>query len=668
MEPMNAMKREWLETDGLGGFASGTVSGIRTRRYHALLLSSTLPPGNRFVLVNGFEAWIEASDGTFPITAQRYAPDVTHPEEAALLRRFDAEPIPRWTLALQNAMELEQEIFVRHGSPVTCLRWRILGSDKRASLCVRPLLSGRDLHALHHENPAFNFQWQAERGVRIWRPYPGVPGIGILSNADYEDAPEWYRNFLYDEERARGLDHLEDLAAPGIFRFDLHKSDAVMILSARDLEEPPAPTARGAMEAFQAHRASELKRRQAFKSRLHKAGDAYLVRRGAGKTIIAGYPWFADWGRDTFISLRGLCLSAGRLTQARDVLVEWSGAVSEGMLPNRFPDRGETPEYNSVDASLWYVIAVQELFEAAKGKRPALPVADRKRLQDAVQKILEGYSRGTRFGIRMDEDGLLRCGEAGVQLTWMDAKVGDWVVTPRTGKPVEVQALWLNALAFGATLSQRWKEPLLRGRKSFEVRFWNEARGCLFDVVDVEHRPGAMDLSLRPNQIYAVGGLPMALLDGEKARRVVAVVEEHLLTPIGLRSLARGEPGYAPRYQGGIRERDGAYHQGTVWPYLMGPFVEAWVRVHGHGDPAIAIAEARKRFLEPLLSHLDEAGVGHLPEIADAEPPHTLRGCPFQAWSVAEALRLVERVLTPDRPMKVSPPRRRFPRASPSSR
>jgi predicted glycogen debranching enzyme len=665
---MSEIKREWLEADGLGGFASCTVSGIRTRRYHALLLSSALPPTNRFVLVNGFEAWLDTADGTLPITAQRYAPDVTHPEEAALLKRFEPDPIPRWILALQNGMELEQEIFVRHGSPNTCLRWKILGPDKRASLCIRPFLSGRDLHALHHENPVFAFQSREERGLRIWRPYPGVPGIGILSNGTYEDAPEWYRNFLYEEEQERGLDHLEDLASPGIFRFALHESDAVMILSARDLRESPAPSARGAMQTFQTYREAELKRREAFSSRLVKSSDAYLVCRGAGKTIIAGYPWFADWGRDTFISLRGLCLAAGRLAEARDILVEWAGSMSAGMLPNRFPDRGEIPEYNSVDASLWYIIAVQELMEASKGKRSTLAAPDRWRLQGAVERILEEYSRGTRFGIRMDQDGLLRCGEAGIQLTWMDARVGDWVVTPRVGKPVEIQALWLNALAFGATLSEHWKDPLEQARRSFEAKFWNESRGCLYDVVDAGHRPGAMDPSLRPNQIYAVGGLPMALLKGEKARRVVAAVEEHLLTPIGLRSLAPGEPGYTPHYEGGARERDAAYHQGTVWPYLMGPFVEAWVRVHGDGNPAAAISEARKRFLEPLLALLDEAGVGHLPEVADAEPPHTPRGCPFQAWSIAEALRLQGRVLGADRRAQIPPPRRHPSRPPPSPR
>ncbi|HEU4333121.1 MAG TPA: amylo-alpha-1,6-glucosidase, partial [Candidatus Eisenbacteria bacterium] len=252
---------------------------------------------------------------------------------------------------------------------------------------------------------------------------------------------------------------------------------------------------------------------------------------------------------------------------------------------------------------------------------------------------------GTRFGIRLDEDGLLACGEPGVQLTWMDAKIGDWVVTPRTGKPVEVQALWINALRIGADLAAEWGPRYEKARAAFEARFWDDEAGALYDVVDVNHVPGAVDAAFRPNQIFAVGGLPIAVLDGERARRVVDAVEERLLTPVGLRSLAPDAVGYAPRYEGGVLQRDGSYHQGTVWPWLIGPFVEAWVRVRG--DSAEAKVEARERFLTPLLAHLDTAGLGHVSEIADADPPHAPRGCPFQAWSVAEALRLERVVLAP---------------------
>ena len=388
---------------------------------------------------------------------------------------------------------------------------------------------------------------------------------------------------------------------------------------------------------------AERKRRARFPSRLHRSADAYLVRRGQGKTVIAGYPWFTNWGRDTFIALRGLCLATGRLDDARDILLDWAGTVSEGMLPNLFPDRGSVPEFNSVDASLWYIIAVHDFFQATASAGATVEPSTRERLQQAVEAFLTGYAAGTRFGIRLDNDDLLAAGVPGVQLTWMDAKVGNWVVTPRIGKPVEVEALWLNALWIGGQSSREWLPLFERGREAFRERFWNERGGYLQDVVDPDHQPATADTTFRPNQILAVGGLPVALLEGEQARRVVDAVEARLWTPLGLRSLAAGLPGYAPRYEGGVRERDGTYHQGTVWPWLAGPFVEAWVRVRGSTPEAKH--EARGRFLEPLVRHLDDVGLEHVSEIADGDAPHTPRGCPFQAWSLGEVLRLAHGIL-----------------------
>jgi predicted glycogen debranching enzyme len=376
---------------------------------------------------------------------------------------------------------------------------------------------------------------------------------------------------------------------------------------------------------------------------MDRAADSYLVKRGKGKTIVAGYPWFTDWGRDTFISLRGLCLATGRLEDARDILLEWSNVVSEGMLPNLFPDQSDRPEYNSVDASLWYIIAIHDFLAAMRGNGGLVSLRQKKSLHKAIDAILTGYSQGTRYGIRMDQDGLLTAGVPGVQLTWMDAKVGDWVVTPRIGKPVEVEALWLNALWIGSQFNDRWKEPLERGLDSFRRRFWNSQDGSLFDVVDSDHQPGKLDASFRPNQIFAVGGLPLQVINGEQAARIVDGVEHRLWTPLGLRSLAPGEPGYTAHYQGGVRERDGVYHQGTVWPWLIGAFVEAWVRVRS--GSADAKREARLRFVTPLIEHLNHAGLGHVSEIADADQPYTPRGCPFQAWSLAELLRLDRGVL-----------------------
>jgi len=581
------------------------------------------------VLVNGFEAWLETPSGSVALTSQHYAPDVVHPDGAERIETFDPEPWPSWVFALPDGSRVEHGILVEPGRAATLLYWRLIGGAG-GTLAVRPLLSGRDYHALHHQNPAFSFTAEVADNRVVWRPYTGLPAIVAWSNGTYTHQPDWYRNFLYAEERARGLDHVEDLGSPGVFRWDLARGEAVWTLATGGHELP---------EDADALRDAERERRRRFPTRLHRAADAYLVRRGSGKTIVAGYPWFTDWGRDTFIALRGLCLATGRLDDARAILLEWAGAVSDGMLPNRFPDHGEAPEFNAVDAALWYVVAVHDFLRVARD----VTAKDRRVLDGAVEAIIAGYARGTRYGIHVDDDGLLAAGEPGVQLTWMDARVGDWVVTPRIGKPVEVQALWLNALRIGSGASERWAELCARGRAAFEARFWDEARGALHDVVDVDHRPGTVDPTFRPNQIFAVGGLPFAVLEGERARRVVDTVEARLVTPLGLRSLAADEPGYRPRYEGGVRERDGAYHQGTVWPWLMGPFVEAWVRVRG--GTAEAMAEARRRFLEPLLAHLDEAGVGHLPEIADGDPPHTPRGCPFQAWSVGEALRLDRTVL-----------------------
>jgi predicted glycogen debranching enzyme len=635
---------EWLEADGLGGFASGTVNGMRTRRYHALLLTAVTPPTGRFVLVNGFDAWVNTPAGTFALSSQLYPPDVVHPDGVQRIESFAVEPWPRWCFLLEDGTRIEQEIFARHGAPVVILSWRLTEPQVGVTLSLRPFLSGRDYHALHHENPAFRFDAEVQDGRVIWSSYPDVPRIMAFANGTYTHQPDWYRNFLYQEEQARGLDHTEDLATPGIFRWSLSQGEAVLILTVEDQTGGMLPlTDMPVHEYLQTVRAAELQRRQRFPSRLHRAADAYLVRRGEGKTIVAGYPWFTAWGRDTFIALRGLCLATGRLDEARDILLAWAGAVSQGMLPNRFPDRGDVPEFNSVDASLWYIITVHDFFQAMAAKQREVSPRDQQILRDAIDAILSGYAKGTRYSIHLDDDGLLAAGEPGVQLTWMDAKIGDWVITPRVGKPVEVEALWLNALHIGSTFSPRWQELFTRGCEALLRRFWHEEGGYLYDVVDVEHQPGTADPSFRPNQIFAVGGLPVSLLDADRARRVVEAVEARLWTPLGLRSLAPAEPGYRPQCQGGVSERDSAYHQGTVWPWLMGPFVEAWVRVRGSTPESKR--DARTRYLEPLLRHLDEAGLGHISEAADGDPPHTPRGCPFQAWSVGEVLRLSLTVL-----------------------
>ena len=632
---------EWLEADGLGAFASGTAAGPRTRRYHGLLMAAATPPTGRQLLVAGFDASIESAGNPEYLTIQRYRPDVQS-RSFDHLAGFSADPWPTWNYRLLDGSEIEHELFVPKGRSMVVLRWRLVRPVAGKRLVVRPLLTGRDIHALHHENGDFRFEAQVTPDRVRWQPYQGLPGIIGVHNGGYQDNPTWYRGFQLDEERARGFDFLEDAAAPGVLSWDLSAGEAVLIF-ATDLAENTDDLAFEPVKAAERLRKRERLQRGRLTSPLARAADSYIVRRGTGKTIIAGYPWFTDWGRDTFISVRGLCLATGRLDDAKAVLLAWADTVSEGMLPNRFVDQDDAPEYNSVDASLWYVTVVGELIAAFADAGKRLTATDRRRMEDAAQAILEGYAAGTRYGIHADRDGLLAAGVPGVQLTWMDAKVGDWVVTPRIGKPVEIQALWLAALMTGGARDGRWRLLANRVREAFAARFWNLDHHCLYDVVDCDGVAGRVDPSVRPNQILAVGGLPQSLLSGDRATAVVATVERELLTPIGLRTLAPSDPAYIPRYQGGPRERDGAYHQGTVWPWLLGPFVEAWLRVHGN-TPAMR-AEGRTRFLAPLLAHLREAGIGHISEIADAEAPHRPRGCPFQAWSVGEAIR-IERLLS----------------------
>ena len=635
---------EWLETDGLGGFASGTAAGVRTRRYHALLLAATTPPTARMVLVNGVDAWLETPSGTRALTSQRYEPSVMSPDGLARLQSFTTDPWPSWRYVLDDGTQIEHEVMAVRGTPTVVVSWKVTHTAGPCTLAVRPFLSGRDYHSLHHENGAFQFQPLCNPGRLTWHPYDGVPAIEMRHDGEYEHQPVWYRRFLYEEEAARGLDSVEDLAAPGVLRWRFARDGEALVVLSAALSGARRDTGRDALDRSVARlRTSETARRRAFPSRLHRAADDYIVTRGSGQTIVAGYPWFTDWGRDTFIAIRGLCLATGRLDAARRILLEWSGTVSEGMLPNRFPDGQAGPEFNSVDASLWYVIAVHDFLAAADAAQWRLSPGERDALLTAVDAIVDGYAGGTRFGIHADDDGLLAAGVPGVQLTWMDARIGDWVVTPRVGKPVEIQALWLNALWLTRTRSGQRRDLLARGLVAFETRFWNESSGYLNDVVDVDHVPGTADVSLRPNQVLAAGGLPLALVTGTRAERVLEAVEAHLWTPYGLRSLAPGSHGYAGRYEGGPTARDTVYHQGTVWPWLIGPFAEAWVKARGNS--VHAKAEARERFLAPLLRHLDEAGLNHVSEITDADPPHLPRGCPVQAWSVGELLRLDQVVL-----------------------
>jgi glycogen debranching enzyme len=620
---------EWLEPDGSGGFASGTVGLVRTRRYHALLLT-TDSSGGRYVLVNGVEAWVKTPTVFAAITTQAYLGGTLFPDGQSHLREFRPNPFPTWYYELPDGTSIEFSLFCALREAETVLRWTV---DRSADIIVRPLMSGRDYHALHHENGDFHFASTSVAGARIWKPYPGVPAVAARGDFAWKDDPVWYRHFDYSEERERGLDNGEDLASPGLFTWHSVRQATLAFRAG-------APGSRPLPELAKAERTRRSRPPR------YVAADAYLARRSERPTLLAGFPWFADWGRDTFIAMRGLLIGRGQWREALAVLVAWSGHVSHGMLPNRFPDAGTTPEYNSVDASLWFVVAVYELLAGGQVKVP-----DAQELRTASLAVLEGYVAGTRFGIGLDPaDGLVQAGIPGVQLTWMDAKIGDQVVTPRIGKPVEVQALWINALSAAGSWpgGERWRSLAAQARQSLAERFPDPASGGLIDVLNAPDMPDGRDRRVRPNQILAAGGLPFPAVGPELRSGIVAVVERELLTPLGLRTLAPGDPEYRGHYTGGPTARDGAYHQGTAWPWLLGSFVAAWLDVRGATEAARA--EARRRFLAPLQAHLAVAGLGHVSEVVDGDQPHRPGGCPFQAWSLGELIRIEAMLAEPGGP------------------
>ena len=644
------VRNEWLQADGLGGFASGTSLGIPSRRYHSLLTVAARPPLERLTLVNAVEATLHLDGRVIPLSSFRYESGVINPDATPLIKDFDSHRMPVWKMDLGGGAAVTHRIFVPHGQSAVFIDWCLEGQFNSARLFVRPLLSGRSMHSLHKANPHFSFEAFCTGDYVEWTPYPqDVPRISARSSGVYHHEPLWYYNFLYQIDLERGFPATEDLAAPGYFEFDLMDGPALLMFAMLDEEQRRRAQQGSFREVYGGTLAAQERRCRTFRSPLDLAADAYIVKRGAGKTIIAGYPWFSDWGRDSFIAMRGLCLATERFDDARDILVAWSSVVQHGMLPNRFPEKGESPDLNSVDAALWYIVAAYEYLQMAGKAGIKVAARDRKAILEAISAIIKGYRQGTLFHIGCDADGLLSAGESGCQLTWMDAKIGNWVVTPRIGKPVEIEALWLNALAIGSRLLEddTLADLHSQGVSSFERRFWNRKGEWLYDVVDVNHQKNegdlVVDLSFRPNQIFSVGGLPFAILKGNMAEKVVAAVEKYLYTPAGLRSLAPYEQRYVGKYEGNPFARDAAYHQGTVWAWLMGPFVEAWVRVHG--GTAEAKVEARQRYLQPLLDELERAGTSHVFEIADGDWPHHWRGCPFQAWSLGEVLRLDRVVL-----------------------
>ncbi len=643
-------------TNGLGGYASGTVSGAATRRYHGLLVAALDPPLGRTMLVASLLVSVEYQGRMHALGSNEYAGGTVHPDGVRHIEGFMLNGgMPVWTFAIGDA-RLTKSIWMEHGTNTTFVRFRLESASGPVRLRISPLCTYRD----HHGQTRGDWQpavTTVPDGIRI-DAYPGARPYRVLcARATCELRGAWYWSFHHRLEEERGLSSTEDLYCPGEFSVECSVGGTVNVLCTAEAGAITAPAV--ALSADHHRRALLLVPvvpEPGWVGQLTLAADQFIVSRPAadgfgaddsgssdpgssdsgakagGATVMAGYPWFGDWGRDTMIALPGLTLHTGRPDVAARILRTFGAYLSDGMLPNRFPENGAEPEYNTVDATLWYFHAVEAYWRATGDDELVRDLWSR------LMEIIDWHLQGTRYGIGVDPaDGLLRAGVPGVQLTWMDAKVGDWVVTPRIGKPVEINALWHHALVVmaslagrmsGDELARRYQMLASRVRYSFRARFWYAAGGYLHDVVD---GPDGDDASLRPNQIFAVSLSPDLLDDGQAAA-VVAACRRELLTPMGLRSLAPSDARYLGHYSGGPADRDGAYHQGTVWSWLLGPFALAHFRVHGNRPEAQALLAA-------IGGHLAEGCVGSISEVFDGDSPHRPRGCCAQAWSVAEVLR-----------------------------
>lgn len=629
-----AIRREWLETNGLGGWASSTISGAHTRRYHGLLVAATRPPVGRKVMLSKLDETIAVEGRRLEMTTNVYSGAV-HPQGYRHLQHFSKNFFPAYTYEAAG-VRWQKTIAAVNGENTTLILYEVSDASPAFILELQPFMGGRDYHSLTHANDQMTENFEFENDVFVARLYEGLPDLFLLVHgATFEAFPDWYFNFEYLVEKARGQDFQEDLFTPGVFKFQLKAGDKLGVIASTQ-----NPKDRDAFALF----AQEKERRKKLISilpvidettkTLGLAADQFIVQRDNDfKTIIAGYHWFTDWGRDTMIALPGLTLATGRFDDAKKIIQAFAQSISQGMLPNRFPDKEVEPEYNTVDATLWFFVAIFKYLkytgDKAFIKDELLPVLD---------DIIAWHERGTRYSIHVDDDGLLYAGEPGVQLTWMDAKIGDWVVTPRTGKAVEINALWFNALAImeflhnlvgQQTPAHRYGERAEKTKDRFQREFWYEEGGYLYDYVAGETR----DISIRPNQIFALS-LPFPLLEEQQAKKVLETVTDKLYTPFGLRSLAPEDPQYRPVYSGNGSERDSAYHQGTVWAWLLGPWLTALVRVNGQEGKATA-----RKYFKEIIPHLEDAGIGTVSEIFDADWPNAPRGCIAQAWSVAEILR-----------------------------
>jgi glycogen debranching enzyme len=658
-----ALRREWLVTNGIGGYASSSLSGIGTRSYHGLLVASLTPPVDRTVLVGGLVEWVAYDGSRYPLSTHEYTTGAIDPQGYRRLQSFRLEgALPVWIFAFGDAL-LERRIWMAYGSNTTYVSYRLLRGSQPAALEITPLVTYHGFHALASGQGWVINTEPADQSVVI-HAFPGAVPFRLLTDSGrFTPGGAWWWDFKYRQETERGLHDEGDLYAPGVFSIELQAGRATTLILTTEMgavDESETALTKAQARQERLLQTAGLESAHPLAQQLALAADQFIVeraqvaqnaqiqsemttpssppptgeqQRSGNKTIIAGYHWFNDWGRDTMIALRGLALATNQVEDAKNILRTFGQFVHEGLLPNNFPDQsGAVPGYNTADATLWYMVALYEYVGLTRDER----LIDE--LLPTLRDIVDWHMRGTRYHIGADpHDGLLRAGEPGVQLTWMDAKVGDYVVTPRIGKPVEINALWYNALqslssflatrgAGAATEIASYAEHV---RASFRARFIRPDQMGLADVVD---GPDGDDLTVRPNQIFAVS-LPFPLIENQEAATVVDIVGRRLLTTCGLRSLDPADPAYRPTYGGDQYQRDTGYHQGAVWPWLLGPYAEASYRVHGDAQAALSL-------LLPFVDHLRDAGLGSISEILDGDAPHYPRGCIAQAWSVAEILRV----------------------------
>lgn len=619
-------RREWLAVNHLGGYASGTLAGSNTRRYHGLLVAAMDPPRKRHVALSKLEEAVTVAGERFELSCNQY-PGAVHPQGHRFLAGFTPWPWPRFEYELPRAGRVVKGTWMAPGRNVTFIQYEWTGPYPEALLEITPLVCWKDYHSEMQARPGFPLSVRSAPGRVEVQLAEGARLCLVLPGADWEHVGVWYFRMEHLRELERGFDWHEDLFAPGRFRVALRRGQPVILAASVNVEPGDPQEARRAVEGSFL-RSSRMK--GPLTKALFAAADAFVITPddSKGQTVIAGYPWFADWGRDTMISLPGLCLCRGEEGQAQAILRAYAGYLRQGLIPNRFPDGGQEPEYNTADATLWYVNAIW------KTLRAGAPEGFLHEMWPVVKEIIHWHVKGTRWSIHVDPaDGLLRAGDASTQLTWMDARVDGRPVTPRSGKAVEISALWYNALRIAEAMATWAGEPsgdYARGAKaaasSFNERFVRPDGRGLYDVLTDE----GPDASVRPNQVFAAS-LAFPVLHRRHWEKMLGAIQEELVTEVGLRTLSPRDPAYRGRYRGNPAERDGAYHQGTVWPWLLGPYLTVRRRAFGREAWIPKVTAG-------LFDRLVEYGVGYLPELYDGDAPHAPGGCFAQAWSIATLL------------------------------